>query len=154
MTDQATRLPFFVYGTLRRGCGNYEWALAGKTTAEAEATLSGGLMYDYMGGFPYVALTSDPEAIIVGEVMTIAENRYTEVLRVLDRLEGYVPGRPQNHYERIVTTVRLATGEPVEVYTYVASNQMAASGRLNTLPAIPTGDWKTYHSALPVSARR
>lgn len=134
MTAQP-RLPFFVYGTLRRGCGNYEWTLAGNTISEVHGTVSGGRMHDN-GSFPYVTLDEDPASIVVGEVMTVPDALYPQVQRALDGLEGYVPGRAHNHYDRVVVTVRLDTGENVQAYMYVASEQTASRH-----PRIPSGDW-------------
>ena len=74
--------------------------------------------------------------------MTVPEALFPSDLRVLDQLEGYVPGRPRNHYERVIATVTTADGTDVEVYTYVASASMVATGSLDRLALIPSGDWK------------
>jgi gamma-glutamylcyclotransferase (GGCT)/AIG2-like uncharacterized protein YtfP len=141
MTDQM-RLPFFVYGTLRRGCGNYEWTLAGKTIAEVPGTMTGGRMFDN-GSFPYVTRDEDPANVVVGEVMTVPDAIYDAVLRTLDGLEGYSPGRSFNHYTRVVTDVTLETGEQIQAYVYLASERTASA-----YPRIPSGDWQQRDRSL------
>jgi gamma-glutamylcyclotransferase (GGCT)/AIG2-like uncharacterized protein YtfP len=137
MTD---RLPFFVYGTLRRDCGNHGWALDGRTSSERPATMPGAVMHDN-GGFPYVTLDPTGDTVL-GEVMVVPDEHYADVLSDLDGLEGYHPDRADNHYDRIIVTVTLADGSTMRAYTYVVAPRYAA--RLSLLPVISDGDWKQH----------
>ena len=132
------RLPFFVYGTLRAGEGNHSWALAGKTASEVPATLAGGEMYTN-GGYPYVIRTDNPAEVVVGEIMTPTDAMYEQVLTALDRLETYVPGREDNHYDRVVVEVTTTDGETVRAFTYVASPSMYDHAR--SFPRVLSGDF-------------
>jgi gamma-glutamylcyclotransferase (GGCT)/AIG2-like uncharacterized protein YtfP len=94
---------FFVYGTLRRGQGNYG-RLAGRTAAEHPAVLSGHALY-VCAGLPW-AVAAEPEASVVGELMVATPGEYHEVLADLDRLEGFRgTARASNLYERVAREV-------------------------------------------------
>ena len=100
--------PFFVYGTLRHGQGNYR-LLAGSTTRERSALLAGHALVDL--GVPY-AIHAEPTSQVVGELMDVRPARYAEILARLDQLEGYRPTNPRySLYLRVVRTVRL-TDQP------------------------------------------
>jgi gamma-glutamylcyclotransferase (GGCT)/AIG2-like uncharacterized protein YtfP len=134
-----SHLPFFVYGTLRVGQGNYGYLLRGKTINARPATFTGGLMYDN-GGFPFVVHAPEqPAGLIHGDLVDVRTTRYAQVLTDLDALEGYVPGRARNMYERIEVDVQPAEGAPVRAHMYVAAPAMYP--RIQTLDPIPSGDW-------------
>ncbi|MEV0599636.1 gamma-glutamylcyclotransferase family protein [Streptomyces sp. NPDC050315] len=139
MSDRpAERLPFFVYGTLRPGEANHAWALRGRTAAEQPALIHGALLYDGPG-YPY-AIQGPADAVVHGHVITPAEGAYDEVLAVLDRLEGYTPGAPDNDYDRVVCEAVLPDGATVRAWVYLAAEPLA--GRLRaTGTAVPGGDW-------------
>lgn len=144
-------LPIFVYGTLRTDQGNYNWALAGRTTSEVEATMSGMVMHD-QGGFPFAYPTEDPADVIVGDLMRIRDDLYQETLASLDGLEGYFGPQGNNLYERGIRTVTLADGTNVEAYTYFASDYLYTS-RVHRLPRIESGDWIDYDTTRFTRAR-
>src|ERR1700694_5428983 len=129
--------PFFVYGTLRRGQGNYRRLLAGRTTAEISATLPGHALYGQ--GLPY-AVGAEASAAVVGDLMFVDAERYDEVLADLDRLEGYRPGR-SSFYVRQAVTVRKEGGEET-AWVYLAGPETAR--RLNDVERIDGGDWLAY----------
>lgn len=143
MTSTATEtrtLPFFVYGTLRAGEGNYQWALKGRTSREREAAFIGGALFDG-GGFPYMVRepgTTD-EARVIGDLMEVPAEVYAEVLSDLDHLEGYNPNRAHNHYRRIEVEVTTTDGEKVLAYTYIADR--STYDHVLGLPLIESGDW-------------
>ena len=136
----AHHLPFFVYGTLRPGQANHAWTLGGRTAAEEPALIRGALLYNGPG-YPYaVAAPEEPGAGIHGELIHPREDAYAEVLAVLDRLEGYVPGGGDNLYERIAAEALRPDGSTVRAWVYVAAAPLA--GRLRTSgEPIPGGDW-------------
>lgn len=132
------RLPFFVYGTLRPGEGNYSWALAGKTVTEQTAYLEGATMYGNRG-FPYVLLTPG-ENTVTGTLCHVRDAEYSEILDSLDGLEGYYGPGERNHYDRVIRTVTTEDGVEVEAYVYVASAAYADNVKA-TQPVIESGDW-------------
>lgn len=133
------RLPVFVYGTLRPGEGNYDWALAGCTTAEVPATVTGMILLDGPG-FPYAVLSDDPADRVHGTLITIRPALHDDVLNRLDALEGVRPSG-RGLYDR-VTVQAVTDAAAIAVWTYVVPAR-----RLATVFArharIPNGDWST-----------
>ena len=117
--DVSRTLPFFVYGTLRRGQGNYR-RLAGRTEAEYPAVLPGHALY-VGSGLPW-AVAAGAEAHVVGELMVANPEDYLEVLVDLDRLEGFRgTARESNLYERVARKVAFVdeTGSPATTTAWV-----------------------------------
>ena len=140
------QLPVFAYGTLRNGEPNYVRYLKGQTSKEEPATLAGARMYD-AGPFPYVDYDPTnpfPDSRVVGELMHLPAATYREVLARLDELEGYQPGSPGNHYERIATDVRRGDGTSVRAWIYVINPSRRDS--LAGLTWIESGDWVAYRA--------
>lgn len=145
-----TQYPFFVYGTLRPGLGNYSWALDGRTTREESARVQGLSMF--LGvGFPY-ATYARPErnaeaTTVIGEVVWVSEDEYGDVLASLDHLEGYRGAGKSNHYERVLIKAEV-NGEMVEAYTYVASDGQS-DFLWHKYQPWDEGDWKAAIKAVP-----
>ena len=133
-------LPFFVYGTLRVGQGNWDWALQGRTSREQEATFAGGALFDG-GAFPYMIREAGitDEHQVIGDLMDVPAENYAAVLDDLDNLEGYDPQRGINLYRRVEVDVTTADGETVRAYTYIADSSQY--GRVAALPLVASGDW-------------
>ncbi|WP_374704580.1 gamma-glutamylcyclotransferase family protein [Streptomyces sp. NL15-2K] len=135
---RATRLPFFVYGTLRTGEVNHDLFLRGRTRAEEPARLIDAVLYDGPG-YPYVVEARG--GVVRGEIVTALPEAYGELLAALDRLEEYVPGDPRNLYERVEREViRDADGTAVRAWVYVAAPSVAARLR-DRGELIESGDW-------------
>ncbi len=140
--DTETRLPIFVYGTLRHGQPNYR-LLAGRTAHEHEALLPGHQLY--VARLPYVAETPDTDTVVVGELMTPRPDRYAETLRHVDRLEGYEPAEPDRGlYLRVARTVfyRTTPYEPWQqhqAWVYHGGHHFTYDETLRD----PSGDWLT-----------
>lgn len=133
-TANAPRLPFFVYGTLRPGHGNYRRLLVGRTTRETPATVTGLALYGC--GIPYAIPT--PAATTVGALIHVEATLYDEVLHDLDRLEGYRPHRPErSHYVRTRWHVTTDNGDPTEAWLYLAGPHVTA----DDLDPVPNNDW-------------
>ncbi|MER7774400.1 gamma-glutamylcyclotransferase family protein [Streptomyces sp. NPDC096191] len=133
-----TRLPFFVYGTLRPGGVNHDAFLRGRTRAEEPARLHGALLYPGPG-HPYAV--EAPEGSVRGEVVTAPPEEYEALLAELDRLEEYVPGDPRNLYDRVArTVVRDADGRTLRAWVYVAAPAVAVRLRATARP-IADGNW-------------
>lgn len=141
MTNIAT-LPVFVYGTLRHGHGNWDWALNGRTTGDGTptpATLQGAVMHS-RGGFPYVTPDTDLSNVVHGDLFTITPEHFDAVMSDLDGLEGYREGNHDwSHYLRVIVTVTTADG-PVQAWTYIVQDVAMAT----SLPRIVSGDWNDY----------
>jgi gamma-glutamylcyclotransferase (GGCT)/AIG2-like uncharacterized protein YtfP len=130
MTDM---FPILVYGTLRPTGGNYENILEGYTVHEELVTLDGFTMY------AYVAVGGNT---IEANLIYIHPSLYTDVMRNLDRLEGYSgPGRA-NHYDRILHTFTLE-GEEIQAWMYVVNGDLKADVEAN-LPVIEDGNWLAH----------
>lgn len=140
------RLPVFVYGTLRTGQGNYYGLLNGNTIQEHQNCRVTGLSMYGKRGFPYcVTDRANAEVGVAGDIMVIRPESYNEVMADLDALEGY-DGKygDHNHYNRVITTATLPTGEAVKVYVYV----QAESDRARTIATrewLENGDWNEFN---------
>ncbi|WP_326596052.1 gamma-glutamylcyclotransferase family protein [Streptomyces sp. NBC_01803] len=137
----AESLPFFVYGTLRPGQVNHDWALRGRTAAEEPAWLPGAVLYAGPG-YPYAvpAPGGGADTVVSGELIHLLPGHFDAVLAVLDRLEDYAPGAPDNVYERVAAGVLRADGDPVRASLYLAAAPLAARLRASGT-VIPGGDW-------------
>ncbi|MGP3970707.1 gamma-glutamylcyclotransferase family protein [Streptomyces sp. 6N223] len=134
----AERLPFFVCGTLRPGQRHHGWALRGRIASEEPARLPGAVLYEGPG-YPY-AVAAPPGEGVRGELVYPDPAHYAEVLATLDRLEGYRPGAPGNHHERVAVRVVRADGRATRAWTYLAADPRAATLRASGT-RIPGGSW-------------
>ncbi|MGW3007610.1 gamma-glutamylcyclotransferase family protein [Streptomyces sp. NPDC001219] len=144
MTHGTERLPFFVYGTLRPGEVNYGPTLGGRTAAEEPARIGGALLYDGPG-YPY-ATAGPADAVVHGALIRPRDTDYDEVCTLLDRLEGYTPGDPRNHYERVATEAVCPDGRTVRAWVYLAAGPLAARLRATGTP-LAGGDWPASRAA-------
>jgi len=114
-----------VYGTLREGQGNWNWALRGRSDKLGDTEVSGFLMYN-TGGFPAVVHATDEDVIKI-EVYEVDD----EVFADLDRLEGY----PTMYTREQVDT------EYGPAWLYIWNSSTAR------LQLLPEGDWVAYRQA-------
>src|SRR5699024_9670008 len=131
------RMNVFVYGTLRKGERN-AYHLNDETCLHEQAWVNGSL-YDTERGYPVIFLNKDGDAShkVYGEIYDIND----KTLKVLDDLEGFVPGNPDNLYERThVTAYTDQSGTVEDVITYVAGNTLKYAER-----NISLGDWNVYN---------
>jgi len=128
--------PVLVYGTLRPGCGNYQWALRGRTVQEKDVNLDGFDMYSNHG-FPFLI---PGEGNVVATLIHVEEDAYTEVISDLDSLEGFHgEGSVTNLYDRILHTFEV-DGEKVQAWLYIP--EISVQQRVKaTLPVVESGDW-------------
>ncbi|PKW07660.1 Uncharacterized conserved protein YtfP, gamma-glutamylcyclotransferase (GGCT)/AIG2-like family [Streptomyces sp. 1222.5] len=138
-TEDPEPLPFFVYGTLRRGEANHDLYLRGRTSAEEPGRLPGAVLYDGPG-YPYAVERPGDE--VRGELVTARPEAYADLLAALDRLEEYVPGDPRNLYLRVARDVVRADGGTVRAWVYLAAPGVAARLRARGT-RIEGGDWLT-----------
>jgi len=124
--------PVFVYGTLRRGCGNDRiWQGKGVSRFDGDCFVAGFRLVTN-GAFPY-ALPAE-EQTAVGALVYPNDAAEMEVLSRLDALEG-VP----YHYER--HTVDVETPEGVVVAWMYVPTQPEDYEDYETVPA---NDWNFY----------
>jgi gamma-glutamylcyclotransferase (GGCT)/AIG2-like uncharacterized protein YtfP len=139
VSGRTERLPVFVYGTLRRGGLYHPGHLLGRTTAEEPATLRGVVLH-HGPGYPY-ALEDAEGGVVRGELMTLREDGYEQVLAALDQLEDYRPGDPAGLYLRAVREVtRTSDGARVTAWVYLAAPRLAARLRAEAR-IVTSGDW-------------
>ncbi|MCZ4096302.1 gamma-glutamylcyclotransferase [Streptomyces sp. SID13666] len=144
-----SRLPFFVYGTLRPGQANHP-LVEGRTAPPRPAVLPGALLYAGPG-YPYAVAAPAAEPVtdtVHGELLDVLPDQYDTVLADLDRLEDHVPGARGNLYERLALRV-ICDGLRCDAWVYLAgegpARTLRASGRI-----IPGGDWvRTQRSHRP-----
>lgn len=101
----------FVYGSLREGMYNYDKYLKGNSIFLGYGYVKGSLYS--LKGVSYPAILEGKENIL-GEVYEIDD----ELLKEIDALEEYVPGDPNNDYNRILTTIYMQDGTTVLLPVY------------------------------------
>jgi gamma-glutamylcyclotransferase (GGCT)/AIG2-like uncharacterized protein YtfP len=146
---------FFVYGTLLSGLGNHH--LFGKSVVSAnKAAVTGWRMYTH-GGFPMCVPSFSDNVVVHGEIITVKDSDFKEVLGKLDRLEGYNPNTNSGLFVRAVVEateyeqkkikdgIMSTTSRSVLAYMYVGKQNQVAS-----LHHIAHGDWRKHkeHSAV------
>lgn len=130
--DRISR-PFFVYGTLRPGHGNYRRLLEGRTTLEEPATVPGIALHGL--GIPFAVRQRGSDT--VGALIHVDPAVYAQTLTDLDQLEGYRPGYPRaSLYVRRAVMVRTATAA-ASAWIYLA----AAPERARRMDPVPGNDW-------------
>jgi gamma-glutamylcyclotransferase (GGCT)/AIG2-like uncharacterized protein YtfP len=141
------QLPFFVYGTLRKGEGNYHRYLAGKTVRELAATLPGYRLY--ASDLPCVVEAPGDAGAVLGDLIHVLPQHYARVLRTLDALEGYDPAEADPWYVRVRRHVRFVaddgTAGEAEAWVYQGGRRTAAS--YGPADFVPSGDWIAFYRA-------
>jgi gamma-glutamylcyclotransferase (GGCT)/AIG2-like uncharacterized protein YtfP len=108
--NQETIVKVFVYGTLKPGESNYQYYCDGKSIAEIKAYTFGNL-YNLSLGYP--AMTEGKNKVL-GYLLSFSS---AEILKSLDRLEGYREGKPNelNEYYRQEINVYDLSGKSLGV---------------------------------------
>lgn len=163
--DASAGLPFFVYGTLMDGYKNNAAVLRGRHVSSQRASLDGVILWHYPAGFPgmervvagaskkaFCAMDEPTEKVntslevttssrVMGELLQVPANVYTDVLRDLDALEDFFGlNDARNFYEREVVTVTTVNGEKVRAWTYFTLMDAVAE----CAEPVPTGDWRAF----------
>lgn len=114
-----SRLPLFVFGTLRRGEPNHHY-LAGRYDRWLPAVLDGFRRSVAAHGYPTI-LRADGERV-AGELFFLAEASYDQTLRGCDVLEDIPEGRLSGiYYRKGTVTVETAEGRH-EAWVYMDAN--------------------------------
>lgn len=117
--------PIFVYGTLMSGESAHA-LLAPYVQRSMTATLSDVELYD-LGAYP-VLVTG--VGTVYGELYWLADAKYDETLRQLDRYEG-------TSYERRLHSIAVNGSDSlVEAWVYVGRDRQTAASK------IECGDWR------------
>ncbi|MEM7343210.1 MAG: gamma-glutamylcyclotransferase family protein, partial [Chloroflexota bacterium] len=108
----------FVYGSLRRGFKNSMADLLAEGADYVDLARYQGKLYD-LGNFPGVIASMNPEDQVVGDVYHLKGQ--SELLRELDKYEGYIPGQPEKSYylREIVPVTLQTTATPLDVWIYL-----------------------------------
>lgn len=123
----------FVYGTLMSGEENHH-ILKDRSKLLGEGVIS-GTIYEMPGNYP--ALIED-EGIVRGELFEFEDE---DVLKQLDRIEGYYGKGKKNLYDRERRDIIMADGKFIECWVYIYRNKETAKKKG---AFIPGGNWKEY----------
>lgn len=135
------KYPVFVYGSLRNGMGNYNWALKNRTEKEIKGDIS-GLMYS-LGGFPAVVPTKSKKRVI-GELMYIKPKMYNRTMFDLDQLEGWTGNPRTSLYNKVLVDVKVeGEDKPIKAWCYIMS---ARSPHVRDCTVVESGDWVEFYS--------
>ncbi|MFP4322706.1 MAG: gamma-glutamylcyclotransferase family protein [Anaerolineales bacterium] len=142
VNDDDDVLPFFVYGTLRRDQTNYH-LLRGRVADEFAAYIEDYQLFS-LGEVP-MAIHREHCLVPTGDVLTVQGEliypepyRYTFIMELLDRLEGYAPDAPDDSpYWRVQQTVQLHRGGQVNAWFYQGNPRYLEPWHM----PIPGGDW-------------
>ena len=146
----------FVYGTLRPGQVKYS-IVSPAVTEKVPARLDDhALRAAVRAGFPYATVADGHQ--VVGDLLRLERSAETDLLGVLDRLEGYRPKAVSgSHFvrvrRRVTTTVASSygpAGTVVEAWLYLAGPRI----RLDSLDLVNGGDWTTRSPVTPPPVRR
>jgi gamma-glutamylcyclotransferase (GGCT)/AIG2-like uncharacterized protein YtfP len=131
--------PFFVYGTLLPEQPNYDlWSQ--HIVHQEPAIYPNGRLFD-LGAYP--VLLEGKGGPIAGQLVTIGQQDYGQVLLTLDALEGYDPQEPEaGDYRRYERMVRLTDGRQQLAWVYLGRETAVAGAAL-----IPSGDWMAHMTA-------
>lgn len=128
---------FFVYGTLKVG-GYFAAGFDKVRTSVKPATLKGHDLYRIgKSSFP-VAIPGD--GFVIGEVHEYTKADTSQVLKELDRIEGYVENNEENSlYIRKKLPITLNDGSEIEAYVYIFNQDIFNYGRCTK---INNGIWE------------
>jgi gamma-glutamylcyclotransferase (GGCT)/AIG2-like uncharacterized protein YtfP len=130
------RLPFFAYGTLLPEQPNY-WLWQEAIFDLRPAKFADSLLLD-LGNYPMLIESRGRE--VKGALVTIKASSYNEILKRLDRLEGFDPADPEACvFCRVRRTVYLNEGESAPAWLYMGQADMVGNARV-----IQSGDWVDY----------
>ena len=146
------QLPFFFYGTLQTGFQNHNNVVRGRFVDILPARVNGLRLVHYPVGFPGAYPGGETDTVY-GQLLLPPEEPagYAGLLKELDLLEDYVPGRPENQYDRRVVSVQVlgharsdgthdAVIRTLEAYVYVSQLDADVNGAI----PVPSGDWRCW----------
>ncbi|NLU26868.1 MAG: gamma-glutamylcyclotransferase [Hungateiclostridium thermocellum] len=126
----------FVYGTLMKGFWNHKRYLEGKISRVTPAKTH-GLLYHLPEGYPALL---EGDGIVFGEIMEPVDKN---LLKSLDRLEGYSERRRNNLYVRAKKKVFTENGEELVCWIYIYTDEKYAK---ENGVQVTDGDWRKWQS--------
>ena len=130
-------MKLFVYGTLRKGRYNYDIYLKDNSKFLQYAYIKGTLYS--LKGKVYPAIV-EGDSMVLGEIFEVDQETFDR----MDAMEGYVPGRFDNEYDKIETDILDENGQVIDclpVYWY----NIKPEAQKNLLDqVIESGDYVTY----------
>lgn len=140
MSSEATTqfLPIFVYGTLMVGQPNdYMWQ--GCSQSVDYAYITGCYLFDF--GY-YPVMLKGGGGRVVGQIIHLKKECYSQTIQNLDFLEGYDPRHPaDSNFQRVRVEVSRLNGDNLEAWAYFGVGK-----NINNFPLIENGDWAKYIS--------
>ncbi|MGH6815663.1 MAG: gamma-glutamylcyclotransferase family protein [Hyphomicrobiaceae bacterium] len=122
----------FVYGTLMSSAaetlGRVQRARLRREGRSLGPATTTGRLYD-LGRYPGLIERAQPGDVVHGEVYALDDDSAS--LGWLDAYEGIVPGRPSD-YTRTERAVRLASGETVTAWMYVATRDVSRARHIRS----------------------
>jgi gamma-glutamylcyclotransferase (GGCT)/AIG2-like uncharacterized protein YtfP len=123
----------FVYGTLRSGFRAHH-VLAGRAERVGMGRICGRLYAT--GAYPAAVEAAEPGDRIRGELYRLPTETSRELLRDLDRYEGFVPEAPATSlFVRVEARVALEDGGRCQAWVYLFNRSV------HPLTRIPSGDY-------------
>ena len=118
----------FVYGTLKEGRPLDRKAFADTRLSVTPATIVGSIFN--LG--PYPAIKLKGKGVVQGEIHEFDKKDVKEIVKIMDRIEGYNPKGDEKHnlYNRRVVTAKTKDGEKLEAYVYEYSNELKESMKI------------------------
>ena len=107
-------MKLFVYGSLRKGRYNYDLYLKNQSQFVQEAYIRADLYS--LKGKEYPAIVKG-DSFVLGEIFEVSQDTFDR----MDVMEGYVPGRYENEYDKVDTDILDAKGNVIDrlpVYWY------------------------------------
>ena len=128
----------FVYGTLMTAAAQARLGVAERKRLQHESTSLGsatmrGRLYD-LGAYPALVLADDAKDLVYGELLKLVDPATS--FAWLDAYENAAPGTSPHDYQRVIRSVRLASGGNVEAWVYVYA------GALGTARSLAEGRWQ------------
>jgi gamma-glutamylcyclotransferase (GGCT)/AIG2-like uncharacterized protein YtfP len=128
----------FVYGTLRRGCALHHHLARLGARFRGEARVAAGLID--LGRYPGACPAGAKGKWVRGELFAL--RRPATDLRVLDKIEDFIPTAPQrSEFVRAVAEVTAASGPREQAWIYWLTPRAAAGRR-----RIAGGDYAAWRA--------
>jgi gamma-glutamylaminecyclotransferase len=131
LAQDHTTHTIFVYGTLKRGYGNYERLL--KNATFLGDAISVDVNYQMTaGGFPFLAKTKTGHAV-KGQLFRVNAAQFA----ACDRLEGH-----PHFYHREEHLFKLPSGEQVKAWVYLCDRGLNSAGHMSNGLCVIKPNWQ------------
>lgn len=134
--DYSEKLPFFVYGTLRVGRGNYEWTGLRAAQSGYEIGVRAEKMVMVAPSRVPFSFQGSIEDYVVGDLIYVPDEVYAETCRCLDALESFrLDNVARSWYKRVPVVVTRSQGlEPhIRAWMYIIDDPDRRDEMINTV---------------------